>query len=82
MHNYNINQNNPDNKNKICFWKISTISVCHIIVSIVAFILSWECNQTMAMPMRIITTIISTIFSEIYILYYSIYHVFMGAKCY
>ncbi len=84
MQNYNIldNPNNENNQNKVCWWKISTISACHIIISIVALILSWECNQTMAMPLRIITTIVSTIFSEIYVLYYSIYHVFMGAKCY
>jgi hypothetical protein len=58
------------------------IFIIHILVSICALVLSWECSRMSNPIIRIITTIIATIFSELYIMYYAIYHVIMGFQCY
>ena len=59
-----------------------TIFVLHILISVCALVLSWECNRMTNFILRIVSTVIATIFSEVYIIYYAIYHIIMGFKCY
>jgi hypothetical protein len=63
-------------------YRLFGIIVLHILVSVCALVLAWECNRMNNFILRILSTVIATIFSEIYILYYAIYHVIMGFQCY
>jgi hypothetical protein len=58
------------------------ILILHILISVCAMVLSWECNRMTNPILRLIVTVVATIFSEIYIIYYAIYHIIMGFQCY
>jgi hypothetical protein len=58
------------------------ILILHILISVCAMVLSWECNRMTNPILRLIVTVVATIFSEFYIIYYAIYHIIMGFQCY
>jgi len=58
------------------------ILILHVLISVCAMVLAWECNRMTNPIMRLIVTVVATIFSEIYIIYYAIYHIIMGFQCY
>lgn len=58
------------------------ILILHILISVCAMVLSWECNRMSNGILRLIVTVVATIFSEFYIMYYAIYHIIMGFQCY
>ena len=57
------------------------IVVINIAVSLTAGILSWKCNGSQNIFIRVLLFSIAFIFSEIYLVYYLIYRVVMGNKC-
>jgi len=57
------------------------ICIVRFILSLIAMKLSWSCNQTVNIAMRIIFLILSLLFSEFYILYFAIYRVFLNNAC-
>jgi|LakMenEpi03Aug12_release.lakeMendotaPanAssembly.Ray.scaffolds.fasta_scaffold43111_5 hypothetical protein len=61
---------------------MTIILILHILISVCALVLAWECNRMTNPIMRLISTVIATIFSEVYIIYYAIYHIIMGFQCY
>ena len=63
-------------------YRMSILVIFHIIISICALILSWDCSKYSNTFLRILFTILATILSEIYIIYYAFYHIVMGFKCY
>lgn len=58
------------------------ITACRGIVSIIAVMLAWDCNQFESVGLRILVSLLAFIFAEIYILYYAIYHTIFGVTCY
>jgi hypothetical protein len=63
-------------------YRMSLLVIFHIIISVCALILSWDCSKYSNTFLRILFTILATILSEIYIIYYAFYHIVMGFKCY
>ena len=43
--------------------------------------LSWECNKSETLLLRVFYTSIAVMFSELYIIYYAIYRTYAGNKC-
>jgi hypothetical protein len=62
--------------------KMSIITVCRAIISLIAATLAWNCNEFNGSMMRIFVTFVAFVFAEIYIVYYAIYHSIIGVACY
>jgi hypothetical protein len=62
--------------------KTMIITLCRIVISFIAAMLAWNCNEFSGSILRILITFIAFIFAEVYILYYAIYHTIAGIACY
>ena len=71
-------ENNSDFSFKL---KLYSLLILKIFISCIAIYLSWQCNQSVNIFLKIIYGIFTAIFSEIYIIYYGIYRLYMGNKC-
>ena len=58
-----------------------SIIIIKLVLSLIAVYLSWGCNKSSHILLRLFLAILVFIFSEFYIIYYSIYRVALGNKC-
>ena len=69
-------------KSKWHWAQITILFILKIAISIIAFKLSWGCNQNASNYfLKVIYTFISTLFSEIYIIYYAVWRIFFEKSC-
>ena len=72
-----------DVKKSTWHWmEVSLGCVLKIIISIIAFILAWECSANSNIIVKILISTFAASFAEFYIIYYAIYRVFLQNKCY
>ena len=56
--------------------------VLKVLLGVFAWMLAWDCNQSLWFPFRTVISLVSSVFSEIYIIYYAFWRTIMGNKCY
>lgn len=81
--NNNVNNSNQFKKKKTNWHWIQVIFIIigKIVLGIIAGYLSWNCNQSLNILLRILITMTSITFSEIYIFYYAIYRLYLKNDC-
>jgi len=62
--------------------QLTVLCSLKLIISVLALVLVWRCNQHEFILVRLFNTIVCTLFSEVYMVYYGLWHVAMGNKCY
>jgi membrane protein YdbS with pleckstrin-like domain len=70
-----------ENKGPVHWTQVYIICALHLVLSVIAARLAWNCSQNLSTIVRLFNTLISSLFSELYILYYAVYRIFMGNKC-
>ena len=68
-------------KNTWHWIEVSFACVLKIVISIIAFVLAWECSSNSNIVLRLLISIFAAGLGEFYIIYYAVYRVFLDNKC-
>ena len=91
-----INKQSPDNFNPTKFdnstkidnaktswhwFQVSLICIFKLTIFTIAVFLSWKCNHSENLFVRVLISTLSGMFSELYIIFYAVYRIYLGNKC-